>query len=297
MSIQTEIKAWLDDLGFTYNFSEFEEMCREVELIGAEGMINEYSYETHDIDAEDKARLRKSIFAIYWVSESWDDDPDVALQWLAAAFYEFFAVRGAREAYGFSYRNIYEFVNFASWLAHQEGQCLSSDVADGYTRTGDIAHFIADQGENLNDGLLVSKKVREAGCSCVFDTYGDQNTALTFIGLLLTYSPDAGKELPTVEHVIEELRQSSNRKLSLLSPDDIIYSKLKSGAEAGVDLRSTAFDLSVWQDCEEALKIFEEAVNQILQEENEKAKLEFRKSKLETFKVLDLDEFEADLET
>ena len=82
-----------------------------------------------------------------------------------------------------------------------------------------------------------------------------------------------------------------------MSPDDIIYSKLKSGAEAGVDLRSTAFDLSVWQDCEEALKIFEEAVNQILQEENEKAKLEFRKSKLETFKVLDLDEFEADLET
>ena len=44
------------------------------------------------------------------------------------------------------------------------------------------------------------------------------------------------------------------------------------------------------------MKIFEEAVNQILREENEKAKPEFRKSKLETFKVLDLDEFEVVLE-
>ena len=52
MTIQTEIKAWLDDLGFKYKFSEFEEMCREVEMIGADGMINEYSYETHEINDE-----------------------------------------------------------------------------------------------------------------------------------------------------------------------------------------------------------------------------------------------------
>ena len=80
MTIQREIKAWLDDLGFKYKFSEFEEMCREVEMIGAEGMINEYSYETHEINDEAKDRLKRSIFAIYWVSESWDDDPDIALQ-------------------------------------------------------------------------------------------------------------------------------------------------------------------------------------------------------------------------
>ena len=161
MTIQREIKAWLDDLGFKYKFSEFEEMCREVEMIGAEGMINEYSYETHEINDEAKDRLKRSIFAIYWVSESWDDDPDIALQWLALSFDEFFALVNSREKYGFSHKNIYEFVNLASWLARQDGTCLTHDATEGYIYTGKIANLLACEGQNLSGGILASKRMRD----------------------------------------------------------------------------------------------------------------------------------------
>lgn len=295
MSIQTEIKAWLDDLGFTYKFSEFEEMCREVELIGAEGIINEYSYETHDIDADAKAHLRKSIFAIYWVSESWDDDPNVALIWLTMAFEEFFAVRDARKAYDFTYRNIYAFVNLASRLSHQDGTCLSYYDDEGHIYIRGIAEFAATEGENLTNGILVSERVRDAGYSCIFDNYGDRNTALAFIGGLLCFRGKDETKLPTLEHLVEELRPSSKHGLAGLDPEDLIYHKIRAGEAAGVDLRETVFDLSFWDDREIELRLFEDAVNQVLFEENEKVKPEYRKPLPGKFRVLNLDEFYAEI--
>ena len=186
-------------------------------------------------------------------------------------------------------------MNLASLLARQDGQCLSHEWEIGYQHTTSIASFAETEGENLFDGILVSKKIRDAGYSCVFDTYGDENTTLAFIGCLLCFHEKEEKTLPSLEHLVEELRLSSNTKLLGLNADDLVYSKIRRGEVTGVELWATVFDLSFWENDRKALNLFEEAVNQILKEENDKAKPEFRKSKLETFKVLDLDEFEADL--
>ena len=294
MSIQTEIKAWLDDLGFPYKFSEFEEMCREVELIGAWEMIKEYNVGCHQADDGGKLRLRKTIFAIYWLSEWRDDDPDAALIFLAEAMSGFFEVWEARENYGFTYKNIYEFVHLASWLTNQHGASLSYDSSDGYLYVDKIANFAGSHGENLNDGVLVSKKIRNSGCSCIFDSYGDENTTLVFIGGLLTAPSKGKRNLPSLDHLVEELRLSSKNGLAGLNPESLIYNKIRAGAVPGVDIWETAFDLACWRNNKEALKLFEDAVNQILREENDK--LGFRNLKLDQFRVLDLHEFEADLE-
>ena len=95
------------------------------------------------------------------MSESWDDDPDIALQWLALSFDEFFALVNSREKYGFSYKNIYEFVNLASWLARQDGTCLTHDATEGYIYTGKIANLLACEGQNLSGGILASKRMRD----------------------------------------------------------------------------------------------------------------------------------------
>lgn len=305
MSIQTQTKAWLADLGFPYNFPEFEEMCREVELIGAEAMVNEYASEfgeRYNLDEEDKAHLRKSVFAIYWASESSDDGPEIALTWLAQVFDEFFLVRGAREAYGLAYQNIYEFINLASWLAHQGGECLTYENFEGYHLTQKIASLATWHTDNLSDGILVSKKMREVSKSCVFDTFGDPNTTLTFIaGLLqcpetgLLRLPEIGdRTLPSIEHVVEEMRLCSKTGLNSLFPEELIYNRIRS-SESDVDLWNTAFDLSFWEEDEEALKLFEAAVNQILDENNRKVKPQFQRSKIDRFKILNLHQFEAEL--
>ena len=291
MTIQTEIKAWLDDLGFKYKFSEFEEMFREVEMIGADGMVNEYSYQTHEINNEAKDRLKKTIFGIYWVSESWEDDPSVALEWLALSFDEFFAVKNSREKYGFSYKNIYEFVNLASWLARQDGTCLSYDATEGYIYTRKIANFLSCEGENLTGGILASKRVRDLGCDCVFDLYGDENTTLAFVGGLLCISSDKNQTLPTVDHIVEELRSCSATRLEHLEWDEIIYQKMKNGDSQGVCLWETIFDLSAWEGNGEKLMLFEEAVNKVLQENIASQKSKFLKPLPERFCIFDLHDF------
>jgi len=297
MTLQSEIKGWLDDLGFKYKFSEFEEMCREVEMIGAEGMINEYSYETNEINDEAKDRLKKSIFAIYWVSESWDDDPNVALQWLALSFDEFFAVKNSREKYGFSYENIYEFVNLASWLARQDGTCLTYEATEGYIYTHKIAKLLAYEGQNLSGGILASKRMRDLRCDCVFDLYGDNNTSLAFVGGLLCNSSNKNQTLPTVDHIVEELRSCSDTRLKHLAWDDVIYQKLKNGDHQNIELWGTIFDLSIWEGEEEKLMLFEEAVNKVLQENIDKLEPKFRKPLPERFCIFDLHDFYENLES
>lgn len=295
MTLQSEIKGWLDDLGFKYKFAEFEEMCREVEIIGAKGMINEYSYDPHEINDEAKDRLKKSIFAIYWVSESLDDDPDIALQWLALSFDEFFAFNNSREKYGFSYKNIYEFVNLASWLAKQDGTCLTHWSSDGYIYTHKIAKFLAHEGQNLEGGILASKKMRDLGCDCVFDRYGDNNTTLAFVGGLLCTSSNRNQTLPTVDHIVEELRSCSYRRLEDLAWDDIIYQEMKNGNQQGIYIRETIFDLSTWEGEEEKLMLFEEAVNIVLQENIDSLEPKSQKPLPERFCIFNLHDFYENL--
>lgn len=81
-----------------------------------------------------------------------------------------------------------------------------------------------------------------------------------------------------------------------LNQEDLIYNKIRAGEAPGVYIWETAFDLAWWENDKEALKLFEDAVNQILREENEKQEPEFRNSNLDQFRVLELHEFEAELQ-
>ena len=107
----------------------------------------------------------------------------------------------------------------------------------------------------------IEPKYRDHRCDCVFDLYGDNNTALAFVGGLLRNSSNKNQTLPSVDHIVEELRSCSARRLEYLAWDDIIYQKMKNGDHQDIDLWETIFDLSVWEGEEEKLMLFEKAVN------------------------------------
>ena len=111
-----------------------------------------------------------------------------------------------------------------------------------------IANLAGSHGENLNDGVLVSNKIRTSGCSCIFDIYGDENTTLVFIGGLLTAPSNGKRKLPSLDHLVEELRLNSEHGLAGLNPENLIYNKIRAGDAHGIYIWETAFDLAWWEN-------------------------------------------------
>ena len=142
----------------------------------------------------------------------------------------------------------------------------------------------------------IEPKYRDHRCDCVFDLYRDNNTALAFVGRLLRNSSNKNQTLPSVDHIVEELRSCSARRLEYLAWDDIIYQKMKNGDHQDIDLWETIFDLSVWEGEEEKLMLFEEAVNKVLQENIDSSEPKFRKPLPERFCIFDLHDFYENLE-
>ena len=172
-------------------------------------------------------------------------------------------------------------------VVEDDSQTLSWDYNDGYLCVQRLASFAA-YGEHLSDGRMVTQKL-DFDCRVWVDLYGDPNSTLVFIGYLVRVS-SGHAVAPSVNHIVEEMRLSSSSNMDGFDWNEIIYQRVRDGNNRYVTLRNTVFDLSFWDDREVELRLFEDAVNQLLFEENEKVKPEYRKPLPGKFRVLNLDE-------
>ena len=98
-------------------------------------------------------------------------------------------------------------------------------------------------------------------CEVILDTDGDRNVTLCLFGNILRYMEEEKENMPSVDFLVKEMRQCSNRKLTDLCEKDIFEP-----FDEDIKPDYTIFDEEFWEEAPKSKLLLEEAITKIIKE-------------------------------
>ena len=270
MTLHNEFKMWLKDLGLNSDFKFYKSAYEEIEMLGSQEVATENEYYDFDLSKKQNTnRLSKLVLSILYLSEV-EDDPYTALNWMMDLFGYWFNEGGDL---GFSDKNLSEFVNLTTFLCKQDGTFLSCHSEDnGYEYVDRISTFINSYFGKREE--FPTKIIINNNCEVILDTYGDRNVTLCLFGNILRYMEEEKENMPSVDFLVKEMRQCSNRNLTDLCEEDIFKP-----FDEDIKPDYTIFDEEFWEESANAKLLLEEAITKIIEENDPDYKSTFNFNK------------------